>query len=359
MNVVITAGGTGGHVYPAVALAEEFCRRDPMTSITLLVTGRGLEQTMLQHTVFRMETLPVQGIVGRGSWDSLYALLLIPRAITQAMRLLRSLCADLVIGTGGYISPPVVIAAWLLGIHRVLLEPNVVPGLANRALRFLADLIFLSHESAARYFDRLKTRVVGTPIRTEFVSVFPEPASGYIQTVLIFGGSQGAKAINSAVIEALAVSPMLFGRLNLIHQTGHEDYERVRSAYAAVGIQAEVFSFCVDMSGVLRSADLVISRCGALTLAELAAFGKPAILIPFPFAAHHHQEKNARAVEEAGAAIVLTQDKLSGARLVQEIENLVNHPDHVKDMAIRSAALRRANSAEAMVNECYRLLDEA
>ncbi|NKB81920.1 MAG: undecaprenyldiphospho-muramoylpentapeptide beta-N-acetylglucosaminyltransferase [Nitrospirales bacterium] len=357
MNVVIAAGGTGGHVYPAVALAEEFCRRDPMTVMTLVRTGKELEDTMLRETAFRLETLSVQGVVGRGRWASLCALLLVPRAIIQAMHLLRSLCADLVIGTGGYISPPVVIAAWLLGIHRVLLEPNAVPGVANRMLGPFAHRTFLSFNAAEPYFNRSKTRVVGTPLRKEFVTGPPEPASGDIRTILIIGGSQGARAINTAVIDALAVSRTLCDHVMLIHQTGDEDYERVHAAYAAAGVQATVSRFLVDMSEVLHSADLVISRCGALTLAELAACGKPAILIPFPFAAHRHQEKNARVVEAAGAAIVLTQDELSGPRLVQEIEILMTHPDHVKQMAAQSAALRRTNSAEAMVQECCRLVN--
>ncbi len=356
MNVVIAAGGTGGHVFPAVALAEEFGRQDPSASITVIGTGKTLEQTMLAGTPFHLEKIQVEGVIGQGVWSSIKGLALIPGAVWQAVRVLRARCADLVIGTGGYTSPPVVIAAFLLGIRRALLEPNAVPGMANRVLGPLANKVFLSFEVAKQFFNPSRTMTIGVPIRQDFIREVPRPISDHVKTILVCGGSQGAQAINTAMIESLTVSPMLFKSLTVIHQTGMEDLARVQAAYQKAGIQATVVPFVEDMPRVLQSADLVLSRCGALTLAELAACGKPSILIPYPFATHHHQEHNARVMEQAGAAIVILQQELTGQRLAQEIDQLVNDPPRVKRMAEKSLTLRRTDSAVVMVRACLELV---
>jgi len=356
MNVVIATGGTGGHVFPAVALAEEFGRQDPLASITLIGTGKTLEQTMLAGKSFHLEKIQVKGVIGQGAWSSIKGLALIPPAVWQAVRVLRARCADLVIGTGGYTSPPVVIAAFLLGIRRALLEPNAVPGMANRVLGPLANKVFLSFEVAKEFFNPSHTMTIGVPIRKDFLSEGPLQVSDHVKTILVCGGSQGAQAINTAMIESLNVSQTLQGGLTIIHQTGMEDHARVQAAYQKAGVQATVVPFVQDMPTVLRSADLVISRCGALTLAELAACGKPAILVPYPFATHHHQEKNARVMEQAGAAIVILQQELTGQQLAQEIDRLVNDPQLVKRMAEKSLTLRRADSAMVMVRECLELV---
>ena len=355
MNVVIAAGGTGGHVYPALALAEEFCRQAPNTSVTFVGTGRAIERTMLSETKWKVEALRVQGVVGRGVRSSLTALLLLPGAIRQSIAFLRASRADLVIGTGGYTSPPVVLAAFWLGVTRALVEPNAVPGLANRALGPLVHRIFVSFELAVRYFRRNKVMVAGTPLRKAFLASPPSIGSGQIKTVLVCGGSQGAKALNSVVVEAVQSSSLIRG-VHLIHQTGERDFERVVEAYRDQGVKVDVTAFVQDVAQALRQADLVIARCGAATLAEIAACGKPSILIPFPHATHDHQEVNARIVEQAGAGVVLLQPGLTGARLAQELEALLHHPDRVRSMAERSLRLRRTDAAETMVNECRRLV---
>jgi len=356
MNVVIAAGGTGGHFYPAMALAEEFRRRDVNTSVTVIGTGRALERMMIAETDIKIEPLQVRGVVGRGMLASVRALLLVPGAIWKAMQLLRSTGADLVIGTGGYTSPPVVIAAWLLGIKRVLLEPNAIPGLANRVLGPLAHRVFVSFEKATSYFNPAKVKVVGAPIRKAFVDPSPAVHSGDVKTLLVCGGSQGATAINTAVIEAVKESDRLRTELNLIHQTGPADFERVRQAYAEMDVRVEVVPFVKDMANVLRAADLVISRCGALTLAEIAACGKPAVLIPLPSATHQHQEHNARVFEQAGAGVMVKQSELTGSRLAQVIESLANNQKQVRSMAERSLSLRKTDAAEVMVLECEKLV---
>ena len=356
MNVVITAGGTGGHFYPALALAEEFCRQDADTSVTLVGTGRPLEQTMMASTPWRMETLRVQGVAGRGMWSVIKALLLIPGAVWRCLRLLRASQTDLVVGTGGYTSPPVVVAALLLGIPRAVVELNAIPGIANRVLGPLANRIFVSLERAKPYFRAGKVSVVGTPLRRAFVAPPPSLGSGRIATLLVCGGSQGAQAMNSIVLKAVQTSSLIRSRVAVIHQAGVNDVDRVSQAYRQMNVKAEVVPFIQDMPRTLRRADLVICRCGALTLSEIAACAKPSILIPFPQATHHHQESNARVVERAGAGIVLLQPTLTGARLAEEIEGLLDRPERVRHMAEHSLRLRNTEAAETMVHECYRLL---
>jgi len=356
MNVVIAAGGTGGHFYPAIALAEEFRRRDAHTSVTMIGTGRALEHMMVAETDIKIEPLQVRGVVGRGLLASLRALLLIPGAIWKVMQLLRSTQADLVIGTGGYTSPPVVIAAWLLGIKRVLIEPNAIPGLANRVLGPLAHRVFVSFEQATSYFNPAKVTVVGAPIRKAFVDPPPAVHSGEVKTLLVCGGSQGATAINTAMIEAVKESDRIRRELKLIHQTGTADLERVQQAYAEMDVRVEVVPFVKDMANVLRAADLVVSRCGALTLAEIAACGKPVVLIPYPSATHQHQEHNARVIEQAGAGVMLRQSELTGSRLARIIESLANNQEQVRLMGKKSLGLRKTDAAEVMVLECEELV---
>lgn len=357
MNVVIAAGGTGGHFYPAMALAEEFCHRDPATTVTLIGTGRALEQIMLAGTDIGIEQIPVQGVMGRGIVASVKGILLVPNAIRIAMRLLRKHQANLVIGTGGYTSPPVLIGAWLLGIKRAILEPNAIPGIANRVLGPVAQRVFLSFEDAKSYFPQAKVRVVGTPIRKAFSEADLIPPVTEVKTVLVCGGSQGAKALNTAVLEAVTHSEVWQRHINVIHQTGAEDFERVQQAYKKGGhVRVQVVPFLKDMSSALAAADLVITRCGALTLAEIAAFGRPSILVPFPQATHDHQEKNARAVEKAGAGIVMLQSELTGVRLAQTVEALRDAPTRLQAMAQNSLALKRTNVTDLIVQECYELV---
>ena len=358
MNVVIAAGGTGGHFFPAIALAEEFRRRNGRTSVTLIGTGRALEQMMMLETDIKIVPLQVRGVIGRGIFASLQALSLVPAATGKAIRLLRLARADLVIGTGGYTSPPVVIAAWLLGIKRVLLEPNAIPGLANRILGPLANRVFVSFEQAMSYFNPKKSTVVGAPIRQAFVNLPPVQHSGAVKTLLVCGGSQGATAINTAMIDAVKVSNHLRTKLTVVHQTGISDFERVKKTYEEINAKVEVVQFVKDMPKVLREADLVVSRCGALILAEIAACGKPSILIPFPASAHQHQEHNARTIERVGAGLMILQSELTGPRLAQSIEALASNREQIRLMAEKSLELRKIDSTEVTVRECEQLVME-
>jgi len=363
MTVVIAAGGTGGHLYPGVALAREFLRRDASTCVRFVGTARGIEVKVLPHEGFPLDVINALPVMGLRVTHALLALALLPRAVQQAVTLLRRHGADLVIGIGGYTSPPVLVAAFLLKIPRVILEPNAYPGMANKAMGPLAHRIFLAYQSAARHFSPRKVRASGTPVRRAFL----EASSGHSpkhgegpRRLLVFGGSRGAQAVNLAMMEALPLllSSDVMAQWSIIHQTGEADYERVRSVYEASSIAAEVVPFVFDMPNVLRSADLVVARAGAVTLAELTACGKPSILIPFPHAIYQHQAHNARVLEEAGAAVVVPQHELNGARLAEVVGTLLRDPDRLAGMGERSRALGRSDSAESIVTECLALLRE-
>lgn len=367
MTVVIAAGGTGGHLYPAVALAREFLRQDPRTAILFIGTSRELEKKVLTHEGFELKKILAWPVMGIGIRRAAVALLVLPVGLYQSLRILSSRQADLVIGIGGYTSPPVLVAASLLGIRRVILEPNANPGMANKVLAPLADIIFVAFEAAGRSFTRSKVRVVGTPIRRAFLepgSVVspgspeeaPAAARGIQKTLLVFGGSQGAHAINTAMVAALPHLDTLRTSLSVIHQTGEADYESVKAAYEAAGFKGQVVPFVFDMPRALRSADLVVSRAGAVTVAELTACGKAAVLIPLPHAIYRHQDRNAQVMESGGAAVVLSQESLSGLRLARTIETLLHDPDRLRDMEARSRALGRLDSAETIVRECVALV---
>jgi UDP-N-acetylglucosamine--N-acetylmuramyl-(pentapeptide) pyrophosphoryl-undecaprenol N-acetylglucosamine transferase len=288
------------------------------------------------------------------------ALLALPNGVRESVRLLKRQRADLVIGVGGYTTPAVLLAAALLRRPRVILEPNSYPGLANKILGPLVQRVFLAFASAAEFFPRAKVRVVGTPLRQEFVEPVhaqkEEGSEDGRMHLVIFGGSQGAKAINGAMVDALPYLTDLRDRLLITHQTGETDRESVAESYAKYKVRADVRSFLYDMPLVLRSADLVISRAGAMTIAELAACGCPAILVPLPQAIYNHQAKNAAVMESAGAAIVLPQYELSGERLASTIRSILTDAQRLQDMRARSLALRRVDAAGRIVEECLSLL---
>ncbi|MGE3153925.1 MAG: undecaprenyldiphospho-muramoylpentapeptide beta-N-acetylglucosaminyltransferase [Nitrospiraceae bacterium] len=359
MNIVIAAGGTGGHLYPAIALAREFQRVKPGASVLFVGTTRGMESRVVPHEGFPLRMITAKPFMGMGRLGALKALVALPVGVRESVQLLREQRTDLVIGVGGYTSPAVLLAAALLRRPTVILEPNSYPGLANKLLGPLVQRIFLAFGSAAEFFPQAKVRVVGTPLRREFVEPLhaqtPGSEDGRMHLV-IFGGSQGAKAINAAMVEALPYLSDLRDRLLITHQTGEADRESVAQGYAKYRFRADVRPFLYDMPMVLRSADLVVSRAGAMTIAELAACGCPAILVPLPQAIYNHQAKNAAVMETAGAAIVLPQYELSGERTASTIRSILTNSQRLQDMRARSLALRRVDAAGRIVEECLSLL---
>jgi len=363
MRVIIAAGGTGGHLYPGVALAREFERQMPGSEAIFVGTTRGLETKVVPKEGFELITIAARGVMGKGTGGAVQGLAMVPLGVAQCLAVCRKRRPDLAIGVGGYTSPPLILAAFLLGIKRVIVEPNVHPGVANRALSPIANLVFVSFADTAPYFGSAKTRIVGTPIRREFLEAPILPGGGNAEarglTVLVLGGSQGARSINRAMVVALPALIAAHPGWRVIHQTGERDYEDVASAYRAIGaggVSAEVVPFLYDMPRVFRQADLIVSRSGATTVAEITACGKPAILIPFPHAVHGHQERNARVLERAGAAQVIVDARLSGDVLANAISALLARPDRLREMERRSKALGQADAAQQVVAACRELV---
>ncbi|HEX9741266.1 MAG TPA: undecaprenyldiphospho-muramoylpentapeptide beta-N-acetylglucosaminyltransferase [Nitrospiraceae bacterium] len=357
--IVFAAGGTGGHLYPAVALAREFQRQDPESRMLFVGTTRGIESRVLAHEGLELAMIDAQPVMGQGVLRAAGALLSLPRGLWQSLALLRARRASFVLGVGGYTSPPVLLAARLLGLPRAILEPNAYPGMANKVLGPVADLVFVAFGEAAGHFPVAKVRVTGVPVRRGFEEPSEERTADTMarRTLLVFGGSQGARAINDAMLAALPQWAAMRGQVAIVHQTGEADCARVREAYDAAGVQAEVVPFLFDMAKALRSADLVVSRAGAMTLAELTVCGKPAILIPLPQAIHQHQAHNAQALADAGGAVVLAQPELTGERLAHEVTALLRDPGRLQVMGGRSRRLGRPGAAETIVRECLALVE--
>lgn len=362
MTIVIAAGGTGGHLYPAVALAREFLRRDPANRVLFVGTSHGLESKVLAHEGFELVLIDAKPVMGKGLLGMTKGIIAMPISLWQCWRIVRQHQAHLVIGVGGYTSPMMVMAAALAGVACVILEPNADSGLANKAVGPFVQRVFLAFESAAGSFDPTKVRVVGTPIRKEFLEQAQCTSTAANQPgrhhLLVFGGSQGAKAINSAVIEGLP--PLLKQRpqMTVTHQTGESDYARVSEAYRQAGVSVTVAPFLYDMPLAINAADLVVARAGAMTVAELTTCGKPAVLIPLPTAIYDHQMKNAKVMEAAGAAVVLPQAELTGSKLAQTVAEIFDDQERVMAMGAASLALRRIDAAEAIVRECYALIGD-
>ncbi len=362
MTIVIAAGGTGGHLYPAVALAREFQRRDPSARVLFVGTSRGLESKVLAHEGFELSLISAKPVMGKGLLGMVKGLSAVPVSLWQCLKIIRARAADLVIGVGGYTSPMMVLAAAMTGVPRVILEPNANSGLANKAVGSVAQRVFLAFESAAVSFNRAKVRVVGMPIRRAFIEAAgrdrgPSGKPGEF-SLLIFGGSQGAKAINSAVVEGLDELKRRYPSMVITHQTGEPDHSRVAEAYRRAGVDATVVPFIYDMPSALVRADVVVARSGAMTVAELTMCGKPAVLIPLPTAIYDHQTRNAKVVEAAGAAVLLPQAELSGAKLVRTVAGILDDPLRLRAMGAASATLKRTDAAEAIVRECYALMGD-
>ncbi|MEK6605290.1 MAG: undecaprenyldiphospho-muramoylpentapeptide beta-N-acetylglucosaminyltransferase [Nitrospirota bacterium] len=366
MRVIIAAGGTGGHLYPGVALAREFERQMPGSETMFVGTTRGLETNVVPREGFELITIAARGVMGKGVGGALQGLAMVPLGVAQCLAVCRKRRPDLAIGVGGYTSPPLILAAFLLGIKRVIVEPNVYPGVANRVLSPIANLVFVSFSDAVPYFGSNKTRIVGTPIRREFLHapILSGGEEGGSETrgftVLVLGGSQGARSINRAMIAAVPALVTAHPGLRVIHQTGERDRDEVAAAYRACpSIQAEVTSFLYDMPRAFRQADLIVSRSGATTVAEITACGKPAVLIPFPHAIHGHQDRNARVLEGAGAAQVIVDARLSGELLAGAISALLVRPDRLREMARCSKSLGQADAAQQVVAACRDLVGRA
>jgi len=355
-KVIIAGGGTGGHVYPALALAAAFRKRD--AEVLFVGTRRGMESQAVPRRGFAIDFINVRGLKGKGMWETMKNASLLPRSFIQSVRLLRRFRPDVVIGVGGYASGPAVMAAILMDRATAIAEQNAVSGFTNRILGRFVDAVFVTFAVTARDFPRYKVRVTGNPVRREFYE--HETAvtrDGDRFGILVFGGSQGARRLNHAVTDALGDIRDLFPRLRITHQTGGHDERWVKDAYDAHGVDATVTSFIDDMANAFRRADLVICRAGATTVAELAAAGKAAVLVPYPHAVGDHQRLNARVLADAGAAVMLRDDEIDGPVIARVIRNFADDPGRSVEMGKAAARLGNPRAADDMVDECLALIE--
>jgi UDP-N-acetylglucosamine--N-acetylmuramyl-(pentapeptide) pyrophosphoryl-undecaprenol N-acetylglucosamine transferase len=362
-RLLIAGGGTGGHLFPGIAIAREFMDRNAQNAVLFVSTGNSFEQKTLSRAGFALETVSVAGIKGRGIWQKFKSLGLIPLGIVQSGSIIKKFKPDLVLGVGSYAAGPVALTAWMAGIPVVLHEQNILPGITNRVLARFARRIYVSFENTAGRFDTAKVRLTGNPVRREILQ--PAATEGHedeggpdrapVLNILIAGGSQGAHAINMAMVAALPLIQQK-ERLSVVHQTGAADEECVRAAYAAKGINAVVAAFFDDMDRRYRQADLIICRAGATTVAEITAVGKAALFIPFPFAADDHQRLNAETLAAQGAAEMVEEKHLAAADLAERIERFANDRTALDRMADQARKLGRPEAARLIVDDCYKLL---
>ncbi len=355
MRIVIAGGGTGGHLFPAVALAETFRSQDPSDKILFVGTKNSLEISTLSGRGFDHMSIAVAGFKGRELWQQVRSLAKIPKGFFQAIGIIWRFNPDIIVGVGGYASGPVALAARLMGKKVVIHEQNILPGFTNRILARIASRIFISFPDTLAMFKSSKTVITGNPVRREILLAKKTKKPNRRFKLLIVGGSQGAHAINRAITEALDYFQEP-GQIDFVHQTGTNDLKWVADIYERHGIDATVQPFFEDMASAYSCADLVVCRAGATTVAELTALGKPAIYIPFPFAVNNHQELNARYITDSFGGEILLEKDLSGDLLARKIDKYFSDPEALHDMSVRTAALGRPEAADYIVDECKRLL---
>jgi UDP-N-acetylglucosamine--N-acetylmuramyl-(pentapeptide) pyrophosphoryl-undecaprenol N-acetylglucosamine transferase len=346
VKLAIAGGGTGGHLFPGIAVAESLLRLDPTAEVLFIGTERGIETRAVPRAGFRLELIRVGALKRVSAVERMKTLTTLPAAVLHARRILSAFGATAVLGVGGYASGPALVAARAMGLPTAICEQNSVPGMTNRLLGRLVSDIFGTFESARSYFPRTRYSVVGNPVRVAFVDAVrdgsgmsPEPGR-----IFVFGGSQGARPLNQAVPEAVALLSKRGVPVAVQHQTGTADLESVQQAYARLAVPAKVDAFIDDMVGSYRRADVVVCRAGATSCAELMALGVPAVLVPFPQAADDHQTKNAAELADRGAAVLLPQSALTAERLADELQAVITDRVRRAGMAKASLALGRLNA---------------
>lgn len=368
LRVVIAGGGTGGHLFPGLALAEELTARG--AQVTFVGTSRGIEAKVVPQHGYPLELIDIAGLKRQGVAATLRSLVRLPAAAWQALRVLRRLRPQVVVGVGGYASGPVVMLAALRGTPTVVLEQNSIPGVTNRLLSRFARAVITAFPHAERFFPRGKVALLGNPIRRSVLREAAPPAeaipprpSGPVR-VLVLGGSQGARSVNELVVAAVEHwlktpgAPPLAEVLSLRHQTGAADHEKVAARYRELGLPESVARaepFITAMGEAYAACDLMVGRAGATTIAELTAVGRPALLIPFPQAADDHQTENAGYLVERGAAKLLVQAETTPAQLAALLQELGRNPQALQRMAEASRALGRADAAAVIAGRVLEL----
>jgi len=352
-RVILSTGGTGGHIFPALAVAAEMKTRFPGIRILFVGGSRGRDREFAEKAGLEFLGLPVRGVMGSGA-KALGAVFWLSRSILKSWMLMRKYRPDAVVGFGGYAGFAPVLAACIRGVPRAVHEQNSLPGFANRVLARWSNRVFLSFPDENRLFDEKRTIVTGCPARREITALWDKftepPEEGLTKRLLVMGGSQGARALNEAVVKALPA--MRERNIEIRHQTGRADLERVRSGYKERGMDSiRVEAFIEDMSEAYAWADLVLCRAGAATVAELSVAGKPSILVPYPHATHRHQSQNARFLEDAGAAMILMQNFLGEIDLARTVDEIFLTPGRIRSMAGAAHRLGRPDAAKRLVRE--------
>jgi UDP-N-acetylglucosamine--N-acetylmuramyl-(pentapeptide) pyrophosphoryl-undecaprenol N-acetylglucosamine transferase len=354
LRLMIAGGGTGGHLFPGVAIAEELRARAPDAEVVFVGTKRGIEARVLPDLGWKLELIEVSGLKTVGALGALRGLFRLPRALLQARRIVKHFRPDAVIGVGGYASGPVVLAAKLAGIPTAICEQNSIPGLTNKILGRLVRAVFLSFDESRRFFKPKKIVMAGNPVRRALVQKLlaaPAATPGDTVHVLVSGGSQGAVAVNELASQAL-IALAKDHKLAITHQTGEKDLEATAARYRDAGVTADCRAFIKDMAATYHEADLIIGRAGATTVAELAIAGKPAVFIPYPFAADNHQELNAREMATKGAALMFRQADLTAEKLADALRPLLAEPARRVEMGAAMKSLAKPGAAAAVIDWC-------
>lgn len=350
MRVLIAAGGTGGHIYPGIAVAKEIMRRDANSSVKFVGTARGLETKLVPESGFELLTINSAGLKNVGLAGKIKGLFVLPKSFLEARRIIKEFQPDVVVGAGGYVTGSVLLTASLMRVPTLVMDSNALPGFTNRRLAPFVTKAALTFEEAVKFFGK-KGVVTGNPVRREFFDIPPKSRENKTFSLLIFGGSQGARAINNAMVAALPQLKNFQNRLKITHQTGEADYETIKNGYAENGWEnADIRPYIADMMSEFAKTDLIICRAGATTCAELAAAGKAALMIPLPTAADDHQRVNAETLQTSGAARIILQKDLTGASLAKEVIGLIEKPEKITEMEKSAKSLAKADAAEVTVD---------
>jgi UDP-N-acetylglucosamine--N-acetylmuramyl-(pentapeptide) pyrophosphoryl-undecaprenol N-acetylglucosamine transferase len=366
MKLIIAGGGTGGHLFPGIAVAEEFLARDRSNEVLFVGTERGIEARAVPAAGYRLEIISAAGIRGKGGFSQIKGIAMMIYGYAQSRKVLKAFRPDMVLGVGGYASLPMVLAARGMQIPRFIHEQNAIPGQTNRLLARFADRVFITLEESARYFPKESTLLTGNPLRKQILEMvekanppsIPPLSKGGSERreqggfhLFIFGGSQGAHAINMAILDALPILKQSQTKLEIVHQTGENDHAEVTAAYRAAGLDARITPFISDMAAEYAQADLIICRAGATTIAEVTACGKTCLLIPFPHAVDDHQRRNAEALLKKDACFMMLERELTGETLAESIRTLAKDPDLVRRTGESAFILAKMDAAKIIVDE--------
>ena len=351
IRVLVAGGGTGGHLFPGVAVAKEICRRLEGAEILFVTGKRKMESEVLRKAGFRQTFIAVEGMKGRGLLKGALVALKLPWSLLESLWIIRRFSPHFVLGVGGYSAGPVCLAARIMGVPSAIHEQNSFPGVTNRLLCRVVNRVFISFEESRKHFSGGSIHLTGNPIRAEFLaSATLSGRKAKPFTVLVVGGSQGARAINEAFVEALTLLKKRNRPCRVIHQTGELNYEKTAALYKERGLEGEVMPFIQDMAEAYREAELVVSRAGAGAVFEMAAMGKPSLLIPYPFAANRHQETNGQVLVEAGAAEMILQENLTGELLAERLARLMEDRAALERMGRAAKRVSKPDAAQRIAD---------